>query len=219
MTSKYNQFRNRMSRRGESRPERVLNHSKRTIERRILNSPTLSHIEIVDVGKDIPSIISHDEKLQKKRFLFVPDTKVETGWLIKSRGSTFLSLIKTDDPLYPQVFCELCNHDFIIKDTQRVMVGKNELGRPIYETITTEINVPSVSYTNVYSTLGNSTLSLPSGAMVLRIPFKPEYLDLIKKNDEYSMNTGTYIVTEVSRQYVINDEEGFLEISLQRKVE
>lgn len=219
--SKYEVFRNRMKADGNTYTESLINRTKRVETRRFLGSPTLSYVDIEELGKDVPTIISEDERFLKKRFLFLPDTEIQVGMIIyqRDKGNKYLALQRSDDDIYPQLFAELCNHDFEIRKTERILTGHTPQGRPIYEDFVTTEMVPSVLYTNVYSTLSNVEISLPSGALIVRIPYKEEYTELIQKNDEYEMNTGKYIVTEVDLGYVVYGKEGFLEVTLQRKVE
>ena len=219
--SKYEVFRNRMKADGNTYTESLINRTKRVETRRFLGSPTLSYVDIEELGKDVPTIISEDDRVLKKRFLFLPDTEIKVGMIVHQRdkGNKYLALQRSDDDIYPQLFAELCNHDFEIRKTERILTGHTPQGRPIYEDFVTTEMVPSVLYTNVYSTLSNVEISLPSGALIVRIPYKDEYAELIQKNDEYEMNTGKYIVTEVDLGYVVYGKEGFLEVTLQRKVE
>jgi len=220
--SKYKVFRRRMSKNGSTDLATATRQNTKIVQRqRLYDSPSLRFVDITNIEKDVPVIISEDKnRVKQKRFLFLPDTDIKIGWLIEDRDKTYLALNRSDDDIYPQLFCELCNHDFVIKEEKREeLKGYDELGNPIYKEEIIPFTVPSVLYTNVYSTLGNSTLSLPSGALVVRIPYKPEYLNHIHQNDTYKMNTGYYIITEISREYVFYEEEGFLEITLQRKVD
>lgn len=219
--SKYEKFRNRMTRNGSDRQTATKERSKKIVYNRIMKSPSLSYVKVNDEKEKYPVIISQDKRYLEKRFLFLPDTKVTAGSLItEDNGRVYLALNRDDDDIYPQLLCELCNHDFVITtESKKVIIDYNEMGMPIYEEQVKEMTVPSVLYTNVYSTLGNTSVSLPSGALIVRIPYDEEYLKYIHKNDPYEMNTGTYRITEISREYVIYGEEGFVEITLQRKVE
>ena len=220
--SKYEVYRRRMNKDGATDlASQTRQQTKIVQKQRLYDSPSLRFVDIVENEKDVPVIISEDtNRVKQKRFLFLPDTEIKIGWLIEDRNKTYLALNRSDDDIYPQLFCELCNHDFLIKEEKTEEIkGYDELGNPIYEETVIPFTVPSVLYTNVYSTLGNSTLSLPSGALVVRIPYKEEYLNHIHQNDIYEMNTGLYVITEVSREYVFYEEEGFLEITLQRKVD
>ena len=218
--SKYSHFRKSMNKYGENHSDSMRNRTKIVERRRLLNSPTKSYITINDNPEKIPVIISEDDRMKEKRFLFLPDTHIETGWLIKDGQHHYLAVKRSDDDIYPQLFCELCNHEFIITTIkEKTIIGYNDLGYPEYDYVERHVTTPSVLYTNVYSTLGNSVLSLPSGALKVRIPYKEEYLTLIKKNAQYTMNTGNYKITEISRDNAIYDREGYLEISLQREVD
>lgn len=218
--SKYSHFRKKMGKYGNNSSDSLRARTKIVERRRLLNSPTKSYITVNDSEEKHPVIISEDDRMKEKRFLFLPDTHIETGWLIHDGKQHYLAVKRSDDDIYPQLFGELCNHEFIITTVKdKTIIGYDELGYPEYSEIERHVTTPSVLYTNVYSTLGNSVLSLPSGALKVRIPYKEEYIKLIKKNAQYTMNTGNYKITEISRDNAIYDREGYLEITLQREVD
>lgn len=218
--SKYNLFRDKVLSLGATHQESVVNYSKRKATQELLESPTLSHVKITGEKDLVPAIVSEDERIKKIRFLFLPDTKYKIGSLITHKNLTYLTLLCSNDDIYPQMFADQCNYDFVINTIEeKVRVGTSDIGLPKYEVIKNTITTPSVVYANVYSTLGNSTIQIPSGAVIARIPYREEYLKHIKLNDFHKINTGMYQVTEIDRTYAYYDREGFLEITLQRKVE
>lgn len=219
--SKYNTFRNKVGIAGLSSKDSMRERTRIVQRQRFYGSPTLTDITINDNVSTVPTIISEVDRYLEKSFLFAPDTPIETGWLLNDGKNYYLSLKKSGDVdgFYPVLFAGLCNHNFVITtEKKKEIIGFDDIGKPIYEYFDKKITVPSILYSNVYSTLGNDVIALPSGALKVRIPYDENYVKKIRKNDSYHYNDGAYRVTEVTRDGAVFNQEGYLEITLQREV-
>lgn len=189
-------------------------------------SPTKSQVTINDSTTPIDCIVSHDDKMWEKRFLFRPDTYFPLGTYVtvdngKYGKQTYLTWKRTTDDIYPQLFGVICNtHYEIVTGKKTITTGFNNAGLPIREEVLDKRKVKCHATTQAYSALANSAIPLPSGAMNIYIPYDIEYANLISLNDKYVNNHAEYKVTEIVREHVLEESnEGYLKIYLQREVD
>ena len=194
--------------------------------RKMDTSPNLKKVTIDDSDILYDCIISHDDKYWEKRFLFRPDVALPVGSYIhndegKYGKHIYLALERTTDDIYPQLFGVKCNTYYeIVTGTRIIETGVDDFGMPIFEEEDETLKIRCHATTQAYSALSNSPVPLPSGAMNIYIPYDKAYADLIQLNDKYVNNNAEYKVTEVVREHAIEeDNEGYLIIYLQRKVE
>ncbi|WP_144509968.1 hypothetical protein [Bacillus sp. FJAT-22090] len=208
-------YKARVSPNGESMQDAVKATTKRQAINNIMNSPTRSFVRLNDNQDLTPVIVSDKETFHKRIFLFIPDTDIKVGDYVHQDDATYLAVDQEKDELYPQLIGELCNDMFKFKiDATRVEIGKNDFGRPIYRDIgATELNIPCVMTNKIPSTVENSSIPLPDGAMIIRIPYIKDQIPKI--NYSFTHRGSPYKVTNVSYENVIN-EIGFVEIRLQR---
>ena len=229
LMSKYQFFRNRV---GVEVGDKSLGANKKFAMTKVKNnlafdrSPTKSQVIINDSEELVDCIVSHDDKMWEKRFLFRPDTYYPLGTYVSVDNGdygvqTYLAWKRTTDSLYPQLFGVICNTYYeIVTGKKTITTGYDSTGLPIREVVEEKRRVKCHATTQAYSALSNSAIPLPSGAMNIYIPYDVEYANLIKLNDKYVNKHAEYKVIEIVREHVLEESnEGYLKIYLQREVD
>lgn len=231
--SKYNAFRNRVKASGETHLDGFRNSTKRQVRNYILNSPTRSTVEVLQLEEQLDktyklitaeskvAIVSDKETFYKRTILFLPDEGVQLGSYVKYDNKVYLAMGVSDVDGYPQSFVEFCNQTIKVKgEATRIPDGKDALGKPKYKTVHVEFDVPCVATSKIYSVLDNSQIPLPEGAIMIYVPYH-EKID-IPTNYEFHIHGDTYQVTTPNKINVLTDENGvkygYLEIRGQRDV-
>lgn len=215
--SKYKSYKDRIGASGSTMQEALQSSTKRQNHSFILNSPSKSNVMLNEEVETRPCIVSNKESFNKRLFLFLPETIVKVGDYIHHDTFTYLATDANRNDLYPELTGELCNEVFKVKGaSSKVKVGTDSFGRPIYETIAEEHELPCVMTTKTYSTADNSAIPLPEGAMIVKIPYIEDIAP--KQNDEFKIWGEDYQITDVSYINVINGV-GYVEIRLAREVD
>lgn len=213
----FNAYRNRVQADGETTKEAVMATSKRQIVNYILDSPTLSHvyIDMVETLK-IPCIVSDIRTFYERRFLFLPDMKVNVGSYITYGDKTYLATNKSESEVAPQLYGELCNTEFPINTKEeKVKIGVDAVGRPIYQNKVTTVVKPCVMTDKIYSQANNSPIPLPDGAIICKLPYSDKENHIPDINSIVSLYGNQYKVTTISMEFVINNI-GYIEVQMQR---
>lgn len=210
-------FRNRVQVDGSTNREALQNATKRVMANYMLDSPSLSYVSLgLENNIDIPAIVSDMDTFYVRKFLFLPETKVNIGDYLIHDGFTYLATDKIENDIYPQLIGEVCNIDFpIYTETKRTKVGVDALGKPIYKTDVISIIKPCVMDTKIYSQANNSPIPLPDGAMIIKLPYAIEDNQTPKINSTVMIYKEQYKVTTISYENVI-DNVGVIEVQLQR---
>lgn len=169
-------YRARVLSQGKNIAESTAYDTKRIQYDLILNSATRSDVT-VNMNKSIsyPCIVSDTKTFQVRRFLFLPDTEVYMGDYICHQGFIYLVLDQTTDDKFPQCFAQVCNYDYPIKTiTNKIQIGQQANGAPIYKTETTEITTPSVLTENNYTVIDDNAIPLPDSNAKIYLPYKPD---------------------------------------------
>lgn len=184
----------------------------------ILNSPSKSPVRLNDELEELPCIVSNKDSFNIRLFLFLPDTKVEVGDYVHHDTFTYLATDRNRNDIYPELTGELCNEMFRVKGltVRQESEEVDDFGRPIYEDVSEEYDIPCVMTTKTYSTADNSAIPLPEGAMIVKIPYKEDMIP--KQNDEFKIWGEDYQITDVSLVNVIHGI-GYVEIRLAREVD
>lgn len=201
---------------GASMQDAVLQTTKRQAYKYIMDSPTLSYVRLNDNADMIPSIVSDKDTFHKREYLFVPDTAVNVGDYIRQDDAIYLAVDQKKNEIYPQLIGELCNETFTLElgDPIKVITGYDDNKRPIYEFISSTETLPCVMTTKIPSTIENSAIPLPDGAMIVRIPFIEDKLP--KVNYIFTHRDQQFKVTTISYEHVV-DNVGFIEMRLQKE--
>lgn len=219
LNSEFSAFRARMNSYGANEKEEYMNSTKIIAREKILNSPTRSDVELLQLEEQLdktykltasevkPSIVSDKETFYKRTILFLPDEGIQLGSYLKYDNKYYLTTNISDIDGYPQAFVEYCNQTIKIKGEEtKVLVGKDSLGRPQYKTVKVEFNLPCVATSKIYSVLDNSQMPLPEGAILIYLPYHEKIN--VPVNYEFQIQDTTYQVTTVNKVNVLSDELG-----------
>lgn len=229
--SKYSAFYGRH--RGLSKQEAIISSTKNKAYNYIMGSPSRRTVEYMGLVEqtdktykavsmeDKYSIVSDKETFRKRDILFLPDEGVELGSYLKYDNKIYLATGISDVDIYPQAFVEHCNYELLIKgDKTKVIVDYDERGRPMYDYVGSEdYTIPCVITSKIYSALDNSQMPLPTGAIMVYVPYHKE-ID-IPINHDFQVYGDSYKVTTVSKSDLIKNDSGktigVLEIRGQRE--
>lgn len=213
----FNAFRKRTQADGITAKDSVNVSTKRQMANYFLDSLTLSHVYInMDETLEILSIVSDIRTYFERRFLFLPDLKVEVGDYITYKQYTYLATNKIESEIYPQLLAELCNTEFPYQSEERkVKDGVDNVGRPIYRIEKVITNIPCVMSDKIYSQADNSPIPLPDGNVIVKIPYVNVSKKLPKINTTVEIYQNQYQITSVSMEFVTNGV-GYIEVQLQR---
>jgi hypothetical protein len=234
--SKYQAYVDRVTSNGinNSFQEDMSSSSKRQAYENLLTSPTLTSVDEMELVEQSdktyelklkeskPSIVSDIDSFYKRVVLFPPDDGVRLGTYISHQGKTFLTTKIKGNEIYPEAEIEFCNYELLIKGkSEKIYVGEDVFNKPEYEYITTpDYTLPCVATSKIYSTLDNSQIPLPVGALYLYIPYHEE-ID-IPVNLKFMVHGNQYTATTVEKIGLIKDKNGewhgCLEIRGQREV-
>lgn len=215
--SYYEDYRKRMEAMGGSLKNATENVTKINQHNMILNSPSRSDIRVGDSEEEVPAIVSDIETYEKRRFLFVPDFDVKLGMYIYHDNFTYLATDKKTGEIYPEAFCDFCNKVIDISlGFVKIDTGKKDFqGKPIIKEEEIIEKVPVHINTKIYSALSNHPISLPTGAIIVKVPYKKEYQ--IPLNYVIEFDKSEYKVIDVVYK-VLAEDEGILEVHAQREV-
>ena len=213
----FKSYRDRVQADGIGTKESIQQSTKRQMVNYILDSPSLSNVFINMVETlPIPSIVSDVRTFHERKFLFLPDLKVNVGDYVTYQDMTYLATDAVSNDIYPQLIGELCNVDYPVKTEERkTKVGTDNVGRPIYKTETIFVNKPCVMTDKIYSQANNSPIPLPDGAVIIKIPYSDNENEIPDVNSNVKIYNMEYKVSVISYENVVNNK-GVLEIQLQR---
>ncbi|WP_251398436.1 hypothetical protein [Ureibacillus chungkukjangi] len=197
--------------------EAVSKATKRTQEQQIIKSPNLKYVKLNSEINPLPCIVSNVDGFMKRKFLFVPETSIDNGDLIHYENYTYLTVKNSESIMYPEATTEVCNESFIYKiEGTKTNVGKDDFGRPIYETSEPTIhNIPCVLSDKTTTTDDNSPLLLPEGTIEIKIPYKIGQIP--SENYTFEYRDSPYKVKTISYENVINNV-GFIVMRLERVI-
>lgn len=199
----------------------------------ILNSPTLTSVDEMELVEQLdrtyelklkeskPSIVSNVDSFYKRTVLFTPDDGIKLGSYLNYEGKTYLATKIKGNDIYPEAEIEFCNYEFTIKGIEtEIEIGKDKFDKPEYEYITTpDYSIPCVATSKIYSTLDNSQIPLPVGALYVYVPFHEDIE--IPVNIEFMVHGNQYKATTVEKIGLLKDAfgkwYGCLEIRGQRE--
>ena len=214
--SKYDFYRKRLNPKDVEIHNIHSNSLVNSVRVKFFNSPTLNMVKRNDEEELVHAIVSDDDRFGKRRFLFEPETETTVGDYIHYDGYTYLIMDKTTDQAYPQMFGMVCNIDYPFITRERIKVGTNEIGNPIYKDKTTINYIKAIASSQAYSSLSNDPVPLPEGAMYIFMPYDKDRE--IEINEKYKDDYGEYKVTQVTTDMIVNGE-GVLKVHLQKEVE
>lgn len=228
----YKAFRDRVQVAGYTYQDSMQNSSKQLQHDHIMSSPTRATTDEMELVKQPNktfkvetkeshySIVSDVDSFYKRLILFLPDTYIELGSYVNYKNDTYLVTLTKGNDIYPEVEVQYCNFSFPVEvEKERIEVGKDEFGRPIYDYIGEDYTIPSVVTSKIYSALDNSQMPLPVGALYVYVPYHKDIV--IPINYEFVMYGDTYQVTSAPKTHLLKREDGslygYLELRGQRK--
>lgn len=147
-----------------------------------------------DSSSEIKKVIGYIEDIKRGNIVEIEDKK----WLITTYPE--------DNKIYRKAEMELCNFNFpIATGTTQVLIGKDSLGRPVYETQTTYTYYPCVIKSTLSAVTENNSINLPNDYLLATLPYN-DNTKLIKLNTEINYYDNTYKVTNFDFSGVINGE-------------
>lgn len=158
---------------GRNIQESTAYDTKRLQVEYILNSPSRSDVLInLDETISHPCIVSDTKTFQLRRFLFLPDMKVGVGDYICHDGFIYLITDQTTDSKFPQCFGQVCNFEYPIRTTtEKILIGYETNGKPIYEYIDRVVTIPSVLTENNYTVIDDNPIPLPDSTAKIYLPY------------------------------------------------
>lgn len=216
--SKYSAYIKRVQAGGKTHLDGFRNSTKRQIRNYILNSPSRSTVELLQLEEQPDktyrlttaeskiAIVSDKETFYKRTILFLPDEDVQLGSYVKYDNKTYLVTNISDVDGYPQAFVEYCNYRLDIKtgETVRIQTGVDERGRPIWDYIEKTITLPCTVSSKIYAVLDNSQIPLPEGAIMIQLTYHPDIN--INVNDEFVIHGDKIQITTVSKDDLLFDD-------------
>lgn len=144
---------------------------------------------------------------------------IERGNLIEHNGEYWLVVTKPEDNrIYRKAEARLCSTEFPVKYAdQKVEIGKDDLGRPVYDIIEGEVKMlPCVPKMNDASTSiadTNNPINLLDNQVMITIPYTEA--PSIKYNEKFKLFNDTYRIIRIDPSKSIN-KVGVLRITGER---
>lgn len=228
----YKAFRDRVRVNGSTYQEGVQGSSKQLQYTHIMTSPTRSSVDEMKLVKQKDgtfelelkesrySIVSDIDSFYKRVILFLPDTVIKLGTYIQHKDDFYLVTKTKGNEIHPETEIQFCNFDFPIEvEKEKIMVGRDPFGNPIWDEIGKDYTIPSVATSKIYSALDNSQMPLPVGALYVYVPYHEDIH--IPINYEFTMYGDTYQVTSAPKTHLLKNKDGtlygYLELRGQRK--
>ncbi|MGD7047083.1 hypothetical protein FZC83_02370 [Rossellomorea marisflavi] len=217
-------YRERVSRRGNSLSETIITNSKISSSSQFLNSPFLQ--EIMIEGKPVSAVVTQGKTSSDKSVLLQPDSIATIGSVVEINSNSY---IMTDfkfegiNEIYPTGTLKICNSLFPIQTNEtRVLlrdefgiVVTDERGRPVYTTEIVAITTPCIVQSRYSFTSSEKQITLPDGR--IEIVIKYTVSENLREGYEFEMYGENYMIANIDPTGVI-DSKGILVISAERKV-
>jgi len=195
------------------------NKSKIIAEQQILNSLNRYDVYLNLDKSTIHYCITKDKDTYKKRkFVFVPDTKVDMGHYVTQGELTYLLTTRDTNEITPQFLGELCSAEFPVKYAdEKKFLGYDDLDRPVYKVIPGEVTrLPCVPKMNDASTAiadTNNPVNLLDNQVMVTIPYREA--PSIKYNEKFELYNDVYRIIRIDPSFSIN-KVGILRITGER---
>lgn len=209
----------RLNDEGVNSKDAYLNQSKIIAKQQILNSPNLYNVYLnLDETVTYYCIARDKGSYEKRKFIFLPDTEVNLGDYITQDNLVYLLTGKDTNEVTPQFIGDFCSAEFPVKYAdQKVEIGKDDLGRPVYDIIEGEVKMlPCVPKMNDASTSiadTNNPINLLDNQVMITIPYTEA--PSIKYNEKFKLFNDTYRIIRIDPSKSIN-KVGVLRITGER---
>lgn len=210
----------RLNNDGHNSRDAYHNKSKIIAKQQILNSPNRYDVYL-NLDKTVTHFcITKDKDTYKKRkFVFVPDTKVDLGHYVTQGELTYLLTTRDTNEITPQFLGEFCSAEFPVKYAdEKKFLGYDDLDRPVYEIIPGEVTrLPCVPKMNDASTAiadVNEPVNLLANQVMVVIPYTKA--PSIELNEQFDLYNETYRIIRIDESNSIN-KVGTLRITGERE--
>ncbi len=205
----YESYRARIQSFGGNAQESMLNSTKLSQRQMILNSPTRKEVIVNDALTSQYCIVSDVKTYLERKFLFLPDYKINCGDYIHYNDYTYLVTDYKDSEEFPEGIGKLCNSTYpiIITTTDYYRDGNGNLvydditGEVIPITTTTQIDLPCVVENKYRVSDKTEQMWLAENDITVILPYHAE----IKMGMTFQMYDDIYKVINIDQTKVIGD--------------
>lgn len=157
-----------------------------------------------DSNYQMAKIITQADKLKRGEMIVVGDT----SWLVTT--------VPEDNGIYKKAEITLCNETVpMVTGSERVEVGRDDRGRPIYDYIETTEDVPVIFTERGLSAIKNDVVTVPDGFAEVYLKYNTEITIAI--NTVLTFKGKSFKVTDYDYEQVIGTT-GLLKLRLQRTI-
>ena len=189
---------------GNDEKDAVLNNTKNIINNSFANSFGYSVVKIDNV--DTEAVIVNKDDSTQKELLLRPNQTVKKGAKVLIGTQYYLVIDFNGNGVNQKAKIKLCNNTITIKGlTTEIIVGYNDFGEPITETISSEdIILPCIVETKILDDETEQAINLPEGRINVTIPYT-EHED-IAIDKEFVMYGEKYKIIGIDYTQSINKE-------------
>lgn len=201
--------------------ESLNSNAKAQIEKNIrlmeINFKTSPSFYVVDIdGDEVDTIITKTKNFEVKTIHFRHNYNPQVGSVIDFKDQYYILTEKDSDEVYTFAKMQECNNtiSLISGEDEKVYVGDDIRGAPIYEYRPQYKNEPCIVDDKYASTNENTQVPLPEGK--LTVSLKNQVSPTLEVNKEFKMYGKTYKIAELSFTNV-QDGVGVLRVHAERR--
>lgn len=144
----------------------------RLMEEKFNTSPSFYVVDID--GEQVDTIINKLPTHDMKRIHFRNEYEPQVGSVISFKDKKYLLLEKDSDEIYSFGKMQECNStiSIISEDEEKVYIGDDVRGAPVYEYETKTIEEPCVVTDKYASVNDNAQIPLPEGKLVIQLKYQ-----------------------------------------------
>ncbi|MFA1510080.1 hypothetical protein ACDN41_12690 [Priestia aryabhattai] len=182
----FDDYSKRVVRVGNSIANSLSNSTKTSISQSFSDSPFYKEIVISlnGLGKEYGVRIVETNNYLIRELLFLPETKIPRGSIAEFNDYKWLITDFNENDLFAKARARQCNNYIKLSGLdQEELIGYDELGRPVYETVkVSETTIPCVCDTVIKNDDTERSINLPQEQMLAIIPYtEHEQLDYDKE--------------------------------------
>lgn len=204
--SYFDMYKSRLNATGINSANSIVNSTKQTINNNFDISPFAISVLIDDI--EFRVILTHDSKSKNKKLLLKPENRINIGSSVHVGDDFYLVMDFLGEgvyEIYPTATLQQCNSFFpAITDKTRVLIGRDDDGRPVYEEVEQKVNVPCIVEPSIsINTDKVDQLLLPKGSIKISLKYA-KYMN-INSNDKFEMYGNRYEIEDIDYSKVINE--------------
>lgn len=210
----YDKYTRRLGLSNRASVEAQINRSVNDEDRMFNTSPSFYQVDID--GEKIDAIVNKTNTYNRKKIHFKKDYEVQIGSVATFKDMKYLLLEADEDEIDSFGIMEECNHFLEIETgkVEKVEVGKDEFGRPVYEDVYVTKDEPCIVRDKYYSSNYNTALPLPDGK--LEVLMKYQEVHNVGINEDIRLYDKKYKVADIGYTDVINGQ-GVMKIHAERR--